>query len=117
VDVRQHPGRCRLAVGTGNGRDLDSTGATGRKQHVHHGTGDVVWLWLAFTRRYVHAESRRRIDLADAAAVFLVGLADIVGDEIHTAHVESDGGNGPDRHGDVVGVHYIGHVDGGPARG
>ena len=60
----------------------------------------------------MHAEARRRVDLADAAADILVGLGDVGREEIDAADVQPDGADRAHRHLAVVGVDDVGHVDG-----
>ncbi len=71
----------------------------------------------SLARRHVHAEPRRRVDLADGAADFLVGLGDVGGEEVHAADIEADRLHRPHRHLDVVGMDQVGDVGGGAAGG
>ena len=88
LDVRQHPGRGRLAVGPGHRGDRDPARRPRREQHVDHRARHVARPALA--RRHVHPEAGRRVDLADGAADLLVRLGDVGGEEVHAAHVEPD---------------------------
>ena len=109
-DVADHARGGGLAVGAGDGADRDARLAAGREQHVDHRAGGVARRALA--GRHVHAEARRGVDLADAAADVLVGLGDVGGEEVDAADVEADGADGADRHLAVVGVDHVGDVDG-----
>ena len=115
LDVREHARGRRLAVGAGDRGDGDPRGRAGGEQHVHDRARDVAR--LAFAGRDVHAETGRRVDLADAAADLAVALADVRGDEVHAAHIETDGLRGANGHLAVVRVDHVGEVDGGAAGG
>ena len=111
--VREHARRGRLPVGAGDGRDRDTARRIGREQHVDDGACHVARRSLAW--RNVHAETRARVDFADAAAGLAVGLADVLGQEIHAADVEIDSLDGADGHLAVVRVNHVGDVDRGTA--
>ena len=59
----------------------------------------------------MHAEARRRVHLDNGAADVLVGLGDVVDQEIDPAHVQPDGHHGAFGHVLVVGMHDVGHVN------
>ena len=112
-DVGQHAAGRGLAVGAGDRRDRDAARAVLGEQHFHHRPGNVARLALA--GRDVHAEAGRGIDLADAAADVLVGLGDVLGQEIDAADVEADRHDGAHRHLAIVGMDDVGDVDRGAA--
>ena len=114
-DVREHARRRRLAVGAGQGRDRHARRRTGREQHVDHRAGDVAR--LAFAGRHVHAEARRRVHFADAAADALVAFGDVGAEEVHAADVEADGLDRAHGHVAVVRVDDVGDIGRGAAGG
>ena len=114
-DVREHARRRRLAVGAGDRGDRHARGRAGREQHVDHGPGRVAR--RALGGRDVHAEARRGVHLADAAADLLVRERDVLRQEIDAADVEADRLDGAHRHVAVVRVDDVGDVGRGAAGG
>ena len=113
--MRQHACRGGLAVGAGDGGHRDAALRPRREQHVHDLARHVPRLALA--GRHVHAKARGGIDLADGTAHFLVGLGDVVGEEVHAGHIQPNGLGGAHSHLAVVRVDHVGLVDGRAAGG
>ncbi len=65
----------------------------------------------------MHAKTRRGIHLADAAADLAIALSDVLRQEVHASHVESDGAHGALGHLAVVGMNDVGDIGGGTAGG
>ena len=107
-DVREHARRGRLAIRASDRRDRHAGRGTRREQHVDDGPGHVARRPLA--RRHVHAESRCRVHLADAATDRAVALGDVRRQEVDATDVEADRAHGAHRHVAVVGVDDVGDV-------
>ncbi len=114
-DLRHHPHRRGLAVGPGDRHDRNARRPALWEQHVQHRLGHVPRLSLG--RLQVHAESRRGVDLHDAAAGVGDRPGDVGGEEVDAGDVEADHRGRPPRDHLVHRMDDIGPVDGGAAGG
>jgi hypothetical protein len=97
-----------LAVGAGDGYGRDAAVFAGAVEVADDGLADVAA--LAVGRRQVHAQTRRGVDLDDAAVLLLERAQHVLAHHVDAADVQANHlCRGHRARGDL-GVHVVGHV-------